>query len=217
MNSFFEALIIEDDPFFRQVIGQAVAQVRNNCRIHYCESAADVKVITQNKSSRFDLILLDLGLPDAPGLDVLDALHERFPSAPLMVISIASDEELVLRAIQQGASGYILKGDMHLSVAKAIEQILAGIHPISPILSGYFLKLAGKAIPRDKAAMAKLTKKERELLELFAKGYSYSTAAAAMGVALSTVQTHTRNLYRKLQVRSSLQALSKAKESGLLS
>lgn len=217
MNSFFEALIIEDDPFFRQVIGQAVAQVRNNCRIHYCESAADVKVITQNKSSRFDLILLDLGLPDAPGLDVLDALHERFPSAPLMVISIASDEDLVLRAIQHGASGYILKGDMHLSVAKAIEQILAGIHPISPILSGYFLKLAGKAIPRDKAAMAKLTKKERELLELFAKGYSYSTAAAAMGVALSTVQTHTRNLYRKLQVRSSLQALSKAKESGLLS
>lgn len=217
MNSFFEALIIEDDPFFRQVIGQAVAQVRNNCRIHYCESAADVKVITHNKSSRFDLILLDLGLPDAPGLDVLDTLHERFPSAPIMVISIASDEELVLRAIQHGASGYILKGDMHLSVAKAIEQILAGIHPISPILSGYFLKLAGKAIPRDKAAMAKLTKKERELLELFAKGYSYSTAAAAMGVALSTVQTHTRNLYRKLQVRSSLQALSKAKESGLLS
>lgn len=216
VSPLFETLVVEDDPFFRQVIVQAVAQVRANCRIHYCETAVDAQTIASQKGSHFDLILLDLGLPDAPGLEVLNMLHERFPASPIMVITISSDEDQVLKAIQHGASGYILKGDMHLSIAKAIEQLLAGIHPISPILAGYFLRLAGKAPQRSIQHVAKLTKKERELLEFFAKGYSYSDAAQAMGVALSTVQTHTRNLYRKLQVRSGLQALSKAKESGLL-
>jgi len=103
-----------------------------------------------------------------------------------------------------------------MSMTRAIEQILAGNYPISPKLARCLFKLAGQAPAADATALPRLTSKETELLGHLADGKSYSQAAERMGVALSTVQSYIRNLYRKLDVHSQTQALLRAREHRLL-
>jgi two-component system, NarL family, nitrate/nitrite response regulator NarL len=209
-------LVIEDDIFFQRVIEEALALFERPLLLTKAKDlSSGLEHIRQNDSS-FDLALIDLGLPDGDGISIIRKIHARFPSTTILVISGGSEESRVLDAIRAGATGYVLKGDGNLSLHQALELVLKGLSPISPMLAGYFLKLAGREPDASPAKTLKLTRREVDLLEKFAQGMSYQEAAQQMGVALSTVQTHTRGLYRKMGVRSSLQALSKAKQHGLL-
>ena len=133
---------------------------------------------------------------------------------PILVVSVISAESSVLSAIRAGACGYILKGDSEAAMAQAMRESLNGNYPISPALARYLFKLAGG---RDKPSdLAGLTRKELELLQWIARGKSYAEAARSMGVSVATVQTHIRNLYRKLDVHSQVQAVTKAQHQGLI-
>jgi DNA-binding NarL/FixJ family response regulator len=107
-----------------------------------------------------------------------------------------------------------LKDDPSTQITDALSQTLQGNYPISPALARYLFKLAGSSEPLE--GMAELTPKELELLRHLSRGRSYAEAARAMGVAVSTVQTHIRNLYRKLDVHSQVQAVTKAQGRGLI-
>lgn len=213
----FRALIVEDDTFFRYVVAEALKEIKSNALIDFCSDGEGFADYMKANHTRLHLAMVDMSLPDITGEDVIKQLRAMYPLMPIMVISVSADEERVMRAIENGATGYILKGDSNLSVKKAIEQMLEGIYPLSPALAGYFMKLVKQPASMSSRDIGfKLTKKEMELLQLFAQGMSYQDAAKAMAVGVSTVQTHTRNLYRKMGVHSSLQALSKAKQNGLL-
>ena len=217
MIDAFRALIVEDDTFFRYVIAEALKEVKSNALIHFCADGKEFAKYLKASNTPLHIALVDMSLPDITGEDVIKQLRALFPRMPIMVISVSSEEERVMRAVENGATGYILKGDSNLSVKKAIEQMLNGIYPLSPALAGYFLKMMNLSASQSSHEIGfKLTKKEMELLRLFAQGMSYQDAAKAMAVGISTVQTHTRNLYRKMGVHSGLQALSKAKEKGLI-
>lgn len=212
----FHALVVEDDRFFQQVIRESLAQVMLGSRIDICGTVSEALRFCRQGDLAPDIALVDLGLPDASGVAVIRELVQRCPKTPIMVVTVANDEDKVLEAIRAGATGYLLKGDTTLSVTRAIEQLLKGIHPISPALAGYFLKLAGRETCTVDSATRRLTPRELDLLRQFARGKSYNEAAQEMGISLTTVQTHTRNLYRKLGVRSGLHALSRARDHGLL-
>lgn len=209
-------LVVEDDRFFQLVIQESLGQLHQNCHLKICPTAAQAIVHCDHPSTSVDLALVDLGLPDADGVGVIREIVKRFPKAPVIVLSVNTHEERVLQAIRAGATGYLLKGDTNLSVTRGIEQALHGIHPISPAIAGYFLKLVGRERPETASKIADLTPRELDLLRQFANGRSYNETAEAMGISLTTVQTHTRNLYRKLGVRSGLHAISKAREHGLI-
>lgn len=132
-----------------------------------------------------------------------------------MVITVLSSEHSLLSAIRAGASGYLLKGEAEESIGRSIKEMLNGHCPISPALARSLFRIAGA--PQETAAASfALTARERETLQLLSKGRSYADVAALMGVALSTVQFNVRSIYRKLEVHSQMQAVSKARDSGLI-
>lgn len=218
-NGRFKALVVEDDRFFQEVIKEGMAQAVPGSLVDLCRNTMEAMRCVEENGPTYQIAIVDLGLPDGDGLSIIRELVKTSPSTPIMVVSVATDERRVIEAIRAGAVGYVVKGDTTLSITKAIDQLLNGINPISAKLAGYFLRLAGRETPRDNPTdtpLKRLTARELDLLREFALGKSYQEAAQAMHISLTTVQTHTRNLYRKLGVRSSLRALSKAKEHGLI-
>lgn len=217
-NGRFKALVVEDDRFFQEVIKEGMAQAVPGSKVDLCRNTMEAMRCIEEHGTTYQLAIIDLGLPDGDGLSIIRSLVKTSPSTLIMVVSVASDERRVIEAVRAGAIGYVVKGDTTLSITKAIDQLLNGINPISAKLAGYFLRLAGRETARDNATapVKRLTARELDLLREFALGKSYQEAAEAMQISLTTVQTHTRNLYRKLGVKSSLRALSKAKEHGLI-
>ena len=211
------ALIVEDDPAFERLLNRSVAALPGNWIGHARETGTEAIELLNAAATQLDLALVDLGLPYVSGIEVIQTAHARFPELPIIVVSVISSESSVLAAIQAGASGYVLKDDNELSIAHAISQILNGVYPISSSLAKYLFRLASpSANPANMPLLGALSPKEQEVLQHLSSGYSYAETAKLMGVALSTVQHHIRNLYRKLDVRSQTQAISKARATGLL-
>ena len=208
------ALIVEDDPTFGEVMLSAVHQLFGGWQAVLVRSGAEATEWLESGAPAPALALVDLGLPDVSGIDVISQLRARCPDIPILVVSVISAERSVLAAIRAGARGYILKDESVGQIAEALEQALLGNYPISPALARYLFKLAGAAELSD--GLANLTPKELELLRHLARGRTYAEAGQEMGVAISTVQTHIRNLYRKLDVHSQVQAVTKAQDRGLI-
>ena len=209
-----QAIIIEDDPTFDAVLRRAIGQLGPDWTVTSCRTASEALQHLETSTAAIDLGLVDIGLPDANGIDIIAHLRKRFPEIPILVVSVISAERSVLAAIRAGARGYVLKDDGESQIASALRQATQGNYPISPALARYLFKLAGA---EDRPAdLAELTPKELELLRQLSRGHSYAAAANEMGIAVSTVQTHIRNLYRKLDVHSQVQAVTKAQERGLL-
>jgi DNA-binding NarL/FixJ family response regulator len=211
-----EILIVEDDPYFRRSIGEAIQELGIPANVHEFSSGNEALTFFSDPAAKVDVALVDLGLPDIDGIAVIQAIHQRFPDSSIMVISVVSSEGRVIDSVRAGAIGYILKGDSSISVKRAIEQILDGNYPISPKIARYLFKLAGKTVMTGSSALPRLTNQETVLLALIAAGKSYKEAAEQMGVTLSTIQSYIRNLYRKLDAHSQTQAISRARENGLL-
>jgi len=216
----FRVLVLEDDRFFQQAISKGISLTIANPVIDMCLTNMQAIERINTASSPYKLAMIDLHLPDGDGIDVIRHIAKHQPATTIMVLSVSSEEKRVLQAVRAGATGYVVKGDISLSITKAIDQLLSGIHPISPSLAGYFLRLAGREQSSDASnasnAIERLTPRELELLREFAAGKSYQEAADTMNISITTVRTHTTNLYRKLGVKSSLRALSTAKEHGLI-
>ena len=216
-----QTLIVEDDAFFRSVIKDAIESSRMDCEVLLAPTGHEAINMIAEYGHEIGVALVDLGLPDMDGLQVIREINAQFPDVRILVISSSAEEDRLLAAVRLGAVGYIVKGDAHISIARAIEQLMDGLHPISPQLAGYLLKRVFKedppvVMPDEPTNLSPLTRRERELLVQFADGASYAQAADSMNISVATAQTHARNLYRKLGVHSGLQALSKARAHGLL-
>lgn len=212
-------LLVEDNPLFVEQIYAAVESQAQKWSVQLVSEGLSALTLVHQNNQQFDLALVDLGLPDISGIDVIRACHQRFPDMPIVVISVMAAEPLVLSAIEAGARGYILKGESIEEITRGIAQVMDGIYPLSPSLARFlFKKLAGE---QSKEADTgdnpfKLTPRELETLRFLAQGLSYEGVAEQMGVALSTIQWNVRNLYRKLNVRSQVQAISKARDHDLI-
>ncbi|MDP9901716.1 response regulator transcription factor [Variovorax ginsengisoli] len=183
-----------------------------------------------------DVLLVDLGLPDGSGLDVIRATDLRFPRCETMVVSVFGDEDHVLASIEAGAVGYVHKDALPSDLAQTILDMKAGASPISPmiarrVLAKYRLLQTASARERDgmpaavgtpvaSAAMdeapALLSVREQEVLALIARGFSYAEIARLKTLSVHTVQTHIKNLYGKLAVHSKNEAVFEATRLGLL-
>lgn len=208
-------LIVEDNPVFRRQLERVLERLGLRANILSCATGTQALDLLELPRTQVDLAFLDLGLPDISGLEVIHAMRRRFPEAPVLVISVIDSERTLLAAIRAGARGYVLKGQSEENLMSTIEDVMRGNYPISPSLARVLFKLAGAPMA---AAAQKfgLSPRELETLRLISRGHSYDEVASLMGVALSTVQSNIRNLYRKLDAHSQVQAVSKAREAGLL-
>lgn len=211
------AWIVEDDPDFTRQIIEALSHLSGFWQVASFVTGAAIRDYGLSRHVGPDLILVDMGLPDMGGAEVIRGMHARFPEALIMVISVIDSEQRVIEAITSGALGYLLKGDSSLGMSRGIEEVMQGNYPISPKLARYLFKLARpQDLTRASGSIPQLTPRELELLQHIADGCSYTEAADNMGISLSTVQSNIRNLYRKLDVHSQVQAVTKARDHGLL-
>jgi DNA-binding NarL/FixJ family response regulator len=210
-------LLVEDDAVFQDTFSRVFAQMDGDWQLHVVPDGASALAAIAQPGCQFALALIDIGLPDMSGIDVIAAVRKRFADLPIMVTTVFTAEETFLSAIRAGARGYLLKGDAEFSLATSIHQVIEGQYPVSPALARHLFRLAGAPAVATEANSLNLSPRELELLQHLAKGHSYVTCADMMNISLSTVQTHIRNMYRKLEVSNQRQAISKAQSSGLIS
>lgn len=208
-------LLVEDDPIFTQLITRIVGDLNKGFIVEATESGNDA-INKISSGDQYELALVDLGLPDISGIEVIRQIAKNQPSTPTLVISVISSEESLISSIQSGARGYILKDDSEDAMKLAITQVLQGNYPISPMLARHLFKLVSATSTPNKDKFLELTPKELEVLSNISHGKSYEETANAMKVSLSTVQTHIRSLYRKLNVHSQAQAVKEALDRGLV-
>jgi DNA-binding NarL/FixJ family response regulator len=231
----FRVLVVEDDVQARGFFEQSVRASRS------LEWMAGLGTVLQAlewlaaSAEAPDVLLVDLGLPDGRGLDVIRAAVARFPQCEPLVISVFGDEDNVLASIEAGAVGYLHKDAPPEDIAQSILEMKAGASPISPMIARRVLAkyrvlqsaanagaraeapadLAPPAAPKADAPTL-LSAREQEVLALIARGFSYAEIARLKSLSVHTVQTHIKNLYGKLAVHSKNEAVFEATRLGLL-
>lgn len=206
--------VVEDDPLhrerFRDNIGGDAALVL--CGEFGTAHAARAGLAALAP----DVLLVDLGLPDGSGFDVIAHARQCSPATEIMVVSVFGGESNLLRAIEAGATGYLLKDCLPADFNAAIHALRAGESPISPSLARLLLRRyqapAAVAAPED----SPLSPREVAILELVARGISFSQAAQQLFISPHTVKTHVKNIYRKLEAHSRPHAVYIARQRGLI-
>jgi DNA-binding NarL/FixJ family response regulator len=170
-----------------------------------------------------NVYLVDLGLPDGRGEDLLKILAESNPSAELLVFSVFGDESRLIEAIEAGATGYVLKGCSGDELIEAIEQIQAGGAPISALLARLLLKrfqtkpnVSAPSQENPLDAITPFSGRESDVLKLVAQGYVNKEIARKLGISGHTVGGHIKSLYKKLSVHTRVQAVRIAQARGLV-
>jgi DNA-binding NarL/FixJ family response regulator len=211
-NSFQRRLLlVEDNHLFAEQITDAMHGLPDDWQVTEFSEGLLAMDWVEHLIKPVDLVLVDLGLPDVNGIEVISACRKRFADMPIVVISVVASESAVLRAIEVGANGYILKDESISEITEGIQKVLQGVYPLSPRLARFLFKqlsAAGEKAPERKDI--KLSPREHETLQLLAQGLTYDKVADSMGVTLSTVQSNVRSLYRKLNVNSQTQAVNMA-------
>lgn len=190
------------------------------------ETAFSVGTLAEAKAAcdrgGFDLCLVDIGLPDGSGLDLVRYMKARC-GAKSLILTVLGDRQSVLLALHAGADGYLLKDTPPNQLRRSIEATLAGENPISPQAATYLLQMwkagEGAAGPSGEEAEKSglLTPRETEILRLFSKGLSYREAAGVLGISPHTVGDHVKAIHQKLAVHSRTEAIFEARQLGLIS
>ncbi|HEX2605234.1 MAG TPA: response regulator transcription factor [Oxalicibacterium sp.] len=217
-------LLVEDDAVTRRSLGLAIEK---EPALQLLDALDSVQTATEFlKRQAPDILLVDLGLPDGSGIDVIRFCALTHPHCGIMVITVSSDEDSVLDSIEAGASAYLLKDAGRPDIARALLDLHAGGSPISPSIARKVLArmrgAKGEASKETAIGAASgeppvfLTKRETSILELIARGDSYSDVARELALSVGTVQTHIKNIYDKLSVHSRGAAVYEANRRGLL-
>lgn len=218
------ALIVEDDAATQRRLAQLLAgPADDGTDIDHAGSIAAAKA--QLAEHLPDIALIDIGLPDGCGIELIAWLHARHPQVACVVVSTWGDEETVLAALQAGAIGYLLKERDDVELGAALKSICRGGAPIDPFVARRILALL-PAPPREKNAPkprratvysgAGLSDREMEILSLVACGHSNRQIAELTALSRFTIESYIKNIYRKLAVNSRTAAVFEAKARRLL-
>lgn len=202
--------VIEDDPHFRLFL-ESMLEASTRCRLEATAGTA-AGALAWRPEVHPDVILVDVGLPDRSGADLVEELVARHPGSLLLMLTAESAAEVVLRAIQRGAHGYILKGAKETEILASIDEALAGGAPMSPSIARKVLGLMRQTTIAESCAnppdqrLVMLTEREAEILRQVAEGAGDKEVAEVMGLSRSTVKNALLVIYQKWRVRSRTEA-----------
>ncbi len=203
-----EVLIIEDN----EVVKDGFALLINSMdgyevsgKYDSCEAA--IKAIQQKQPT---IVLMDIDLPGMSGIEGTRKIKKMYPNIDIIVITVHEDSELVFEALCAGASGYITKNSDYSRLLDAINEVRSGGAPMSSNIARMVVESF------QKNTDSPLTARETEVLELLAKGKSYTVIADELFIHKETVKSHIKNIYFKLQVNSKAEAIEKALKDKLI-
>jgi DNA-binding NarL/FixJ family response regulator len=217
-------LVVEDEPGFLQRFCDAIAAepVLRLCGAGTTVVGACALLDTLSP----DVVLVDLGLPDGNGVDVIRHAMAAGSKCDVLVVTMFGDDGNVIESIRAGATGYLLKDAMPKDIAGSILQVHAGGSPISPaiarrVLQSFRVDRNGSSEatvpPIETSARAPvLSERETQILRLVAKGLNFKEVGAILAISPNTVITHVKRIYQKLAVHSRGEAVYEANQMGLL-
>ena len=228
--SAIDVAVVEDDAACRIALVAALNAAPDMRLLWAAATRAEALAALGDRMAQApDVLLVDLGLPDGSGLDVIAAARTRWPGVAPMVSTIFGDEEHVLAAIEAGAMGYLLKDATPEAVIGEVRSLHAGGSPINPLVARKLLLHARQngAAPQVDAGPAAtglrladearvLSAREQEVLRLVSRGHTLAEVAQVLSVSPHTARTFVRRIYAKLQVKSRGEAVRVAAHQGLL-
>ncbi len=224
-------LVVEDEPLMQQRLFRVLQDLGYDSSA--IEVAPTVAAARKHIHERpVSMALVDLGLPDGTGFELIDLLRTRDTDLCILVISAWSTEDHIVAALRAGASGYVLKDRDDLEISLSIRSVLRGGAPIDPFVARRILELLPIARP-ERAREAtqetaqeiaqgiegegvKLSARETEILRLVADGLTNREIAGRLFISRHTAECHIKNIYRKLAVSSRTRAINEARQRGLL-
>jgi DNA-binding NarL/FixJ family response regulator len=199
--------IIDDHPLVRSGVrtelGDAVSVVGEAGDV---DSA--VTALLALADDAVDVVLLDVHLPGGGGREILRRVTPKKPALRFLALSVSDEPNDVIDVIRAGARGYITKSATGSEIAEAIGRIAGGDAAFSPRLAGFVLDAFASGVPTNvseepvDAELEQLTPREREVLQLIARGYAYKEVGRRLNVSVKTVETHVSSVLRKLQLSS---------------
>ncbi|GAA4406170.1 DNA-binding response regulator [Advenella faeciporci] len=225
INLIAPVLIVEDDSFMQQRLRLILLDIGYADKdLHFMGSIAEVERLVDYQ--QVALALIDLGLPDGSGIVLIEKLSQLRAEIPVLVISAWSTENMIINALQAGATGYILKERDDIELKVSIRSVLKGGAPIDPFIARHILNKIPLQTDTPAEAVTgtagqelhavNLTQREHQILNLVASGLSNQEIANHIFLSRHTVETHIRSVYRKLAVTNRTKAISRAREMGLL-
>jgi DNA-binding NarL/FixJ family response regulator len=205
-------LIIEDIVETRRWLAEIVAAAFPACCIR--EAGTRRAALQMLETETFDLALIDLGLPDGSGLDVMQRLQRTAPQATCVVTTAMGDDAHIVAALSAGAWGYLLKEQPAELLSRQLRQLAAGVPALSPAIAKRIMEHFQRTGPAH-LEDSTLSNREKETLSLISRGLRNSEVAAQLGIAESTVASHIKSIYRKLNITSRAEAAWHATRLGL--
>ena len=210
------AIVAAAHPAVRGVVGLACREADVTV-VETVDTAAAADVAC--RAQKPDLLVLDLELPDGGGFRVLAGLEEGERPGAVLCLSDHVDGDMVLHALRLGARGYVTKAEGLRGLSSTITRVLAGERVMAAGLEQHAVLALGRLAKRARegaAVAADLTPRERQILELLSDGLTMGQIATRLGISPRTVETHVAKVYRKLGVRTRVQAVSRAATLGLV-
>jgi DNA-binding NarL/FixJ family response regulator len=219
------ALVVEDNARARQWLSECLhdafpgvivtavgtlAQARGALRSQLSRARA------HGKAAAFDLALIDIGLPDGSGIDLIAELSSCDDRCAPVVTTIYDDPMLIFEAISAGARGYLLKYHETDRLIALLKRILDDEPPLSPAVARHVMAALKAMNPKIMSDDASLTAREEEVLSLLGRGFQLNSVARTLDISPNTASTHVKSIYRKLNIRTRAEAALAARDRGLL-
>lgn len=209
--------VVDDDSHVRRVIAQGLMA---DSRTLLVGQACNLREARKNiRQQEFDVLLVDLNLGDGEGLELLEFTRNIYPRVLAIVVSVTERDDKVMQAFELGAVGYLLKNSWFDDYPQAVLQVANGGASITPVLAKKLLSRLGKtpvklSVSGDPLQDDQLSMRECEILKMIACGYTSPEVASFLEISTLTVNTHIKNIYRKLQTHTRAQAVRAASLRG---
>jgi DNA-binding NarL/FixJ family response regulator len=208
-------LIADDHASFRSGLRTLLATADGMTVVG--EAASGAEAIALARRLQPDVVLMDLAMPDLDGVEATRRIADVLPHVAVLVLTMSDEDDSVLAAVRAGARGYLLKGAQRAEILRAVRAVAAGEAIFGPAvarrLSGFVDRPEGAAsigLP-----FPELTAREREILDLVARGRSNAEITARLVVSPKTVRNHISNIFSKLELRDRAEAIVRAREAGM--
>jgi len=211
-------LVVEDDALMRDEFAAMIRATPGLVLWGVADGLAAARALLAARPAP-DVAIIDLGLPDGDGSELIRELASNPGGASALVATVFGDEAHVIRALEAGARGYLLKDSSLEEFSRAIRLVHDGGAPLSPRVASHLLKRFAAPVPPPRqrpadGALERLTAREAGILSLIAQGHSVAEVALLVHLSHHTVTTHVKHIYDKLAVNNRIQAVNRARATG---
>jgi DNA-binding NarL/FixJ family response regulator len=157
-----------------------------------------------------DIVIMDINLPGMNGIECIRQVKDKSPGTQFMMFTVYENDEKVFEALKAGASGYLLKNTGLLQIAESVKELHEGGSPMSANIARKMVNLVRGDADKKTPFLDLLSNREKEILQLLAKGLLYKEIAEQLGITTGTVRIHIHKIYEKLHVQNRTEAINKA-------